>query len=61
MNKCMESNREKMKSFEEAVTPLLEWMKVNCCPHDKVIVDIMGAELLNGEIGIPSEYNKSIR
>lgn len=51
---------EKMLSFEKAVTPLLEWMKENCTPHDRVIADVMGAELLNGEVVIPSEYNKMI-
>lgn len=51
---------EKMKSFEEAIQPLFKWMEENCTPHDKVIVDTMNAELVSGEIGIPSEYNRKI-
>lgn len=51
---------DKINSFKEAATPLMVWMKKNCNPHSRVIVDQMNAELLSGEIGIPSEYNIEI-
>ena len=47
---------EKMKSFEEAAKPLMEWMSnpLNACPNHVAIVDSMGAQLMSGEIGVPS-------
>lgn len=42
------------ESFNEAAKPLMEWMGKNCNPHQTAIVDNMGAQLLSGEIGVPS-------
>lgn len=47
----MKTNTE---SFQEAAMPLMEWMIKNCNPHQTAIVDNMGAQLLSGEIGVPS-------
>lgn len=54
--KCVkiENTKEKVDSFNEAAKPLMEWMGKNCNPHQTAIVDCMGAQLLSGEIGVPS-------
>lgn len=44
---------EKTKSFNEAAKPLMEWLE-NYNPHHIAIVDSMGAQLMSGEIGVPS-------
>ena len=36
--------------FEKAAKPLVEFLHYNYHPHVKVIVDCMGAELLEGEM-----------
>lgn len=50
-----------MESFEEAAQPLMAWMEKNCCPHDTVIVTVMNAELCQGKMVVPSEYNKKLQ
>jgi len=59
--KTQSAKPEKMLSFEEVVKPLLKWMEENCCPHDVVIADVLGTRLMNGEIGIPSEFTIKCR
>lgn len=44
----------KTDAFNEAAKPLMEWMGKNCNPHHEAIVNCMGAQLLSGEIGVPS-------
>ncbi|HSN66770.1 MAG TPA: hypothetical protein VLS94_09020 [Fusibacter sp.] len=44
----------KTDAFNEAAKPLMEWMGNNCNPHHEAIVNCMGAQLLSGEIGVPS-------
>ena len=41
--------------FNEAAKPLMEWLEKNCNPHHVAIVDSMGAQLMSGEIGVPSQ------
>lgn len=45
----------KMKELEKASKPLVEFMNQYCCPHDVIMVQQGHVELLNGEIGIPTE------
>lgn len=49
-----ENSKEKVESFNEATKPLMEWLEKNCNPHHVAIVDSMGAQLMSGEIGVPS-------
>lgn len=41
-------NAEQIKTLEEAARPLIKWMNENCHPHCTVIVDSVGAELVEG-------------
>lgn len=47
-------NETKTDAFNEAAKPLMEWLEKNCDPHHVAIVDIMGAQLKSGEMGVPS-------
>lgn len=38
----------KRREFGEAAKPLMEWLRLNCNPHTKVIVDSQVAELVEG-------------
>lgn len=49
-----ENTKVKVDSFNEAAKPLMEWLEKNCNPHHVAIVDSMGAQLMSGEIGVPS-------
>lgn len=44
---------EKVDTFKAAARPLMEWLE-HQNPHTVVIVDSMGAQLMSGEIGVPS-------
>ena len=44
-----------MKEFEKAMKPAIEWMLKNCNQHQKVIIDMNGAELVSGEMFFPAE------
>jgi len=54
MNEKLKKKKKKISSFYEASKPLMEWLEKNRCPHDIAIVDSMGAQLMNGEIGVAS-------
>ncbi|WP_304841268.1 hypothetical protein [Phocaeicola sartorii] len=44
-----------MEEFKEAAQPLIEWVKNNCCPHEKVIVEMGRAVLISEEMGFTFE------
>ena len=45
------------KTFEEAVSPLMNWLAINCHPHTKAIVESNMAELVEGvQSKITDEY-----
>lgn len=48
--KVWEEKKRLNDEFEKAAKPLVEFLHYNYYPHVKVIVDCMGAELLEGEI-----------
>lgn len=43
-------NDEKLKDFEKAMKPAVEWLQKNGCPHDRVIIELNGAEFVCGEM-----------
>jgi len=49
------TNKEKMKTFEIAVRPLMQWINENCHPHHIVTVDHMNAQLFEGELSFNTE------
>ena len=42
-------------NMKEAAKPLVKWLNDNCHPHVKVIVDLSGAELLEGLTSVAIE------
>lgn len=56
---CLRAKAEELEKrnilfdFQQAVMPAIEWFHDNCNPHQKIIIDSCGAELVSGEIGIP--------
>lgn len=49
-------NKQQLVEFEEAVTPLMEWIKKNCHPHCTIILDSERCQLVEG---IATAINKS--
>lgn len=43
-------NNSKKEEFKKAMEPAVEWLQKNGTPHDKVIIDMEGAELVSGEM-----------
>lgn len=48
--KAWEEEKRLNEEFEKAAKPLVEFIQYNYHPHVKVIVDCVGAELLEGEM-----------
>lgn len=46
---------ELKKEFEQMAKPLNEWLQKNFSPHAKVIITTDGAEVVEGELGVPFE------
>lgn len=46
---------EVKKDFTEATAPAVEWFKENCNPHQRIIIEMGGVELVSGEMGYPTE------
>ena len=40
----------KQKEFEDVLKPAIEWLQKNGCPHDRIIIEYNGAELVSGEM-----------
>ena len=41
---------EVKKEFTEATRPAVEWFNENCNPHQKIIIEMGGVELVSGEM-----------
>ncbi|WP_181939707.1 hypothetical protein [Pectobacterium odoriferum] len=48
-------DKELRDSFEEAAKPLIKWLAENVHPHHTAIVSSNHAELLQSEIGFPTD------
>jgi len=46
---------EQRMEFTEAAEPLVKWLCENCHPHVYVIVDPIGAELVEGVMSVKIE------
>lgn len=47
---CGQALLHKNQSFKSAAGPLVRWLQKNGCPHDRIIVEYDGAELVSGEM-----------
>ena len=46
---------EVKKEFAEATRPAVEWFNENCNPHQRIIIEMGGVELVSGEMACPTE------
>lgn len=53
--------KDKIGEFKALTEPVMKWLLDNGTPHDKIIIDCMNAKLSEGSIGVPSDYNVSLR
>ncbi len=54
--RCLEHGKQPdLEEFKKVMQPAVEWMQKNCCPHDKVIIQYDGAELVSGEMAFSVE------
>jgi len=44
------SQEQMQKEFEEAVEPAIKWLNENVHPHHTIIIEHVGAELLEGNM-----------
>lgn len=45
----------KIEAFHKAMAPAVEWFKKNCNPHQRIIIEADGVELVSGEMAFPVE------
>lgn len=45
----------RISDFKEAMAPAIEWFKENCNPHQRIIIEADGVELVSGEMAFPVE------
>lgn len=48
-------NNELTEQFKELARPLNDWLQQNFSPHHRIIITFDGAELLQGQMGVPFE------
>lgn len=48
-------NEDKLKEFEKAMKTAVEWFRKNCNPHQRIIIEMDGVELVSGEMAFPCE------
>ena len=53
--KADEKQERIQKEFTELCKPLNEWLKKNCHPHTKIMIDTGGAEIVEGIMGVSFE------
>jgi hypothetical protein len=41
--------------FEKITKPVVEWFQRSCNPHQQIVIQMDGAELLSGEMGYTVE------
>ena len=46
-------SQNKITDFKEAMLPAVEWFCNNCNPHQRIIIEADGVELVSGEMGFP--------
>lgn len=46
---------EKLKEFEAAMETAVKWFQENCNPHQRIIIESDGVELVSGEMAFPVE------
>lgn len=44
-----------MQEFKKAMEPAVEWFKKNCNPHQRIIVEMGGVELVSGDMAFSYE------
>ena len=45
-----------MKEFERVTKAAVEWLQKNGNPHQRIIIEVDGAELVSGEMAYKAEY-----
>lgn len=55
--RCLQARKKlpNMEEFKESAQTLIEWVNNNCCPHEKVIVEMGRAVLISEEMGFTFE------
>ena len=55
--RCLQARKElqNMEEFKESAQTLIEWPNNDCCPHEKVIVEMGRAVLISEEMGFTFE------
>ena len=47
--------KEKLEEFEQAMKTAVEWFQKNCNPHQRIIIEMGGVELVSGDMAFPVE------
>lgn len=42
-----------LKEFEKAMEQAVRWFQKNCNPHQRIIIEMGGVELVSGEMAFP--------
>ncbi len=48
-------NKDDFEEFKKAMKPAVEWFQKNCNPHQRIIIEMDGVELVSGEMAFPVE------
>lgn len=48
-------NENNLREFEKAMRPAVEWFQKNCNPHQRIIIEMDGVELVSGEMAFSLE------
>lgn len=51
--RIMDKIKNGFKDFEDAMRPAVEWFQKNCNPHQRIIIEMDGVELVSGEMAFP--------
>jgi len=59
MGRCVEKGKtpeiSDVEEFKKAMQPAVEWFQKHCNPHQKIIIEMDGAELVSGEMAFSAE------
>lgn len=47
--------KDDLEQFKKAMQPAVEWFQKNCNPHQRIIIEMDGVELVSGEMAFPVE------
>jgi len=54
--RCVKHGKQPdMEEFKNVMKPAVDWLQKNGCPHDRVIIEYDGAELVSGEMAFSVE------